>query len=180
MESRLKKSLSAGGRENRASEDESRKPPEDKFMTAQERRRAWSDEWAQNALPKVPEMPGWHPCWLSTTNSYDTIDKRMRLGYVPVKAEEIPGYDNYRVKSGEHVGHISCNEMLLFKIPMDVYQDYMLQMHHEMPNEESDKIRVQVEQLQGGQDSSGKNLGAVEGDGLRQLSRKNVPDPIFS
>jgi hypothetical protein len=179
MESRLKKSLSAGGRENRASMDESRKPPEEKFITSQERRRMWSEEWTQSALPKVPEMPGWHPCWLSTTNSYDSIDKRMRLGYVPVKAEEVSGYENFRVKSGEHVGFIACNEMLLFKIPMDVYQDYMLHMHHDMPNDESDKIRVQVEQLQGAQDSSGKHLAEVEGDGLRQLSRKNVPDPVF-
>jgi len=117
---------------------------------------------------------------LSTTNSYDTIDKRMRLGYVPVKQEEVPGFENYRVKSGEHVGFVSCNEMLLFKLPMDVYQDVMTQMHHELPNDEADKIRVQVEQLQGqAQDSNGRSLAEIEGDGLRQLSRKNVPMPIF-
>ena len=70
--------------------------------------------------------------------------------------------------------------MVLYKIPMDVYQEVMLHMHHDLPNEESDKIRVQVEQLQNAQDSSGRNLADVEGDGLKQLSRKNVPDPIFS
>jgi len=140
----------------------------------------WSEEWTQSALPKTPEIPGWHVCWLSTTNSYDTIDKRMRLGYVPVAQEEVPGFENYRVKSGEHVGFVSCNEMLLFKLPMDVYQDVMTQMHHELPNDEADKIRVQVEQLQGqAQDSNGRSLAEIEGDGLRQLSRKNVPMPIF-
>jgi len=140
----------------------------------------WSEEWTQSALPKTPDIPGWHVCWLSTTNSYDTIDKRMRLGYVPVKQEEVPGFENYRVKSGEHVGFVSCNEMLLFKLPMDVYQDVMTQMHHELPNDEADKIRVQVEQLQGqAQDSNGRSLAEIEGDGLRQLSRKNVPMPIF-
>jgi len=181
MESRLKKSLNAGGRESRASQDITRQPPQEKFINSQERqtRKMWSEEWTQSALPKVPEIPGWHPCWLSSTNSYDSIDKRMRLGYVPVKAEELHGYEQYKVKSGEHVGFIACNEMLLFKIPMDVYQDVMLHMHHEAPNEEAEKIRVQVEQLQGAQDSSGRNLAGIEGDGLRQLSRKNVPDPIF-
>jgi len=87
-ESRLKKSLNAGGRNDRASEDASRAAPETKFVSSQERRKMWSDEWNQSALPKVPEMPGWHLIWLSTTNAYDTIDKRVRLGYIPVKADE--------------------------------------------------------------------------------------------
>ena len=178
MDSRLKKSLSAGGRENRASEDQVRAAPQDNFVTSNERRKMWKDEWTQRALPDVPEIPGWHLCWLSTTNTYDSIDKRIRLGYVPVKAEEIQGFENNKVKAGEHAGFISCNEMLLYKIPMDVYQDIMLQMHHEAPNEEADKIRVQVENLQGARDSSGKSLGKVEGEGFGDFDR-NVPTPVF-
>ena len=179
MESRLKKSLNAGGRENRASEDLSRLAPEEKFTHSQERKKMWSEEWTQSALPKAPTIPGWHVCWLSTTNSYDSIDKRMRLGYVPVKSEEVSGFEGYKVKAGEHIGFVACNEMLLFKIPMDMYQEVMLHMHHDLPNEEADKIRVQVEQMQGAQDSSGRNLTDIECDGLRQLSKKNVPDPVF-
>ena len=38
MESRLKKSLNAGGRESRSSQDQSRAAPEEKFMSTQERR----------------------------------------------------------------------------------------------------------------------------------------------
>jgi hypothetical protein len=124
-------------------------------------------------------MKGWHLCWLSTTNSYDSIDKRYRLGYVPVKSDEFPGFDNYRVKAGEHVGFIACNEMLLCKIPMEIYQDIMLQMHHEMPNEEADKIRVQVEQLQGQRDSSGKALTQVEGDGFGKFDHSASNTPFF-
>ena len=178
MDSRLKKSLNAGGRETRASEDASRAAPEEKFMSAQERRKMWSDEWTQSALPKLPEMPGWHLCWLSTTNSYDSIDKRIRLGYVPVKTEEIQGFENFRVKAGEHAGFIACNEMLLFKIPMEMYQDIMLQMHHEKPMEEAEKIRVQLENLQGARDSSGRSLGRVEGEGFGEIER-SVPTPLF-
>lgn len=177
-ESRLKKSLNAGGRDNRSAQDLSRAAPEEKFVSAQERRKMWSDEWTQSALPKLPELPGWHLCWLSTTNAYDSIDKRIRLGYVPVKADEFPGFDNYRVKAGEHVGFIACNEMILHKIPMEVYQDIMLQMHHEAPMEEADKIRVQVEQLQGNRDSSGKSLGMVEGEGYGQFDQ-SVRTPVF-
>lgn len=147
-------------------------------MSAQERRKAWSDEWTQSALPKTPEIPGWHLCWLSTTNSYDSIDKRMRLGYVPVRADEITGFDTYRIKSGENTGFIACNEMVLYKIPMDLYQDVMLQMHHEKPMEEADKIRVQVENLQGARDSSGKSLAQVEGEGFGDMDREVKP-PVF-
>ena len=178
MDSRLKKSLQAGGRNDRASEDASRRPPEEKFMSAQERRKAWSDEWTQSALPKTPEIPGWHLCWLSTTNAYDTIDKRMRLGYVPVTADEIPGFDSFRVKAGEHVGHISCNEMLLFKLPMDVYQDVMAQMHYEAPREEVERILSQAEGS-GARDSSGRKLVQMEAGMDRFDHQQPNRAPVF-
>ena len=181
MESRLKKSLKSSAREDRASEEASRSAPEDKFISKQDRRKMWSDEeWTQSALPKLPAMDGWHLCWLSTTNSYDSIDKRIRLGYIPVKPEEIPGYENYRVKAGEYVGYIACNEMLLFKIPMDVYQDYMLEMHHDRPRDEADKVRVQVENLQGQRDSNGRSLVNVEGEGLGNLDQQPSKVPVFA
>jgi hypothetical protein len=180
VDTRLKKSLSAGGRETRSSQDLTREAPQEKFMSAQERRKMWSDEWTQSALPKVPEIAGWHLCWLSTTNAYDTIDKRIRLGYVPVTADELPGFDNYRVKAGEHVGQISCNEMLLFKLPMDVYQDVMTQLHFEAPRDEAEKIKVQLENLQGQRDSSGKSLVRVEGEGLGNIDRQHTNNaPVF-
>jgi hypothetical protein len=138
----------------------------------------WSDEWTQSALPKTPVIPGWHLCWLSTTNNYDTIDKRMRLGYVPVTADEIPGFDSYRVKAGEHVGHVSCNEMLLFKLPMDVYQDVMAQMHYEAPREEVDRILSQAESA-GAKDSSGRRLVQVEAGMDRYDQQQPNRAPVF-
>lgn len=178
MDQRLKKNVTAGGREDRANHDSVREAPEEKFVSAEQRRKMWKDEWTQSALPSVPEISGWHLCWLSTTNGYDSIDKRIRLGYVPVKAEEIPGYENYRVKAGQHDGYIACNEMLLYKLPMDVYQEVMTAMHHDAPMEDAEKIRIQAEQLQG-KDSSGKRLGSVEGEGLGNLD-KPVPVPVFA
>ena len=180
MESRLKKSLNAGGRQDRASEDAGRRAPEEKFISTQERRKMWSEEWTQSALPKLPELEGWHLCWLSTTNSYDSIDKRMRLGYVPVKADELPGYEDYRVKSGEHVGYISCNEMLLFKLPMEIYQEVMTHMHHDKPREEAEKIKVQMENLQGQRDSNGRPLLSVEGEGFGSIEQQPNRAPTFA
>ncbi len=51
-------------------------------------------------------------------------------------------------------------------------------MHHEKPLEEADKIRVQVENLQGTRDSSGKSLTQVEGEGFGDLDR-DVKTPVF-
>jgi hypothetical protein len=125
-------------------------------------------------------MEGWHPCWLSTTNSYDSIDKRIRLGYVPVKADELPGYEDYRVKSGEHVGYISCNEMLLFKIPMEIFQEVMTHMHHDKPREEAEKVMVQMENLQGQRDSNGRRLMEIEGEGIGSIDKQPSKMPIFA
>ena len=177
MDSRLKKNLSAGGRESRASLDRVREAPQDQFVSSEERRKMWKDEWTQSALPNVPDMPGWHLCWLSSTNAYDSIDKRIRLGYVPVKADEMPGFDNYRVKAGEQTGYIACNEMILYKIPMDVYQEVMAHFHHEAPLEEAEKIRRNAEQ-QVGRDSRGRPLGQIEGEGLDNID-KPMPAPVF-
>jgi len=178
MDKRLKKNLTAGGRENRASHDSDREAPEEKFFSSEERKKMWKDEWTQSALPNVPELKGFHVCWLSTTNGYDSIDKRMRLGYVPIKVEEIPGFENWRVKAGEHAGFIACNEMLLFKIPMELYQEIMAHFHHEAPLEEANKIRLQAEAQQG-RDSSGRRLGQVEGDGLDNIDTP-IPTPVFA
>jgi hypothetical protein len=178
-ESRLKKSLNAGGRNDRASEDASRQAAEEKFPSKDERRKMWTEEWTQSAMPKTPEMDGWHLCWLSTTNTYDSIDKRMRLGYVPVKSDEFPGFENYRVKAGEHVGYISCNELLLFKIPMEIYQEYMTHFHHDVPREEEDKVRIQIESLQGQRDSNGKSLVSIEGEGMGNFKQQPKETPVF-
>ena len=179
MESRLKKSLNANGRQDRSNGEASHSAPEDKFISTQERKKMWSEEWTQSALPKLPDMKGWHLCWLSTTNSYDSIDKRIRLGYVPVKSEELPGYEDYRVKAGEHVGYISCNEMLLFKLPMEIFQEVMIQFHHDKPRDEADKIKVQLESLQG-RDSNGRSLVSVEGEGMGSIDQQPTKLPVFS
>ena len=164
MDNRFKKNTNAG-REPRGSADASRAAPEQSFTAAENRRRMFREEFTQEALPTPPEIPGFHLCWLSSTNSYDPIHKRMRMGYQPVTAEEIPGFEHMKVKSGEHVGMISVNEMLLYKLPIDVYQDYMAEIHHYQPLEEAGKIRVQAEALVGSaKDRTGRPLITQESD----------------
>jgi hypothetical protein len=177
MDDRIKKNTNAG-RENRAMQDASRAAPEENFVSSEERRRMFRSEWLQEALPTPPEIPGYHLCWLSSTNQYDPIHKRMRLGYEPVKAEELPGFEHLKVKAGEHTGFVACNEMLLYKLPMDIYQDLMYDLHHRAPMEEQEKIKVQQEQLLGERDSNGKTLVTIEG-GSAGFDAKVKPRPVF-
>ena len=120
---RLKKNLDGGGRESRATHDSERAPATDALESTRERRKMFRNEWVQESLPKPPDIPGFHVCWLSTTNSYDPIHKRLRMGYELVRYEEVPGFENYKVKAGEHTGAIACNEMLLYKMPEEIYQE---------------------------------------------------------
>lgn len=174
MDTRTKRS-SGAGRESRAAQNVSRGAADEKLVSAAARRKMFRDEFMQESLPKVPDDPNWHYCWLSTTNAYDTIHKRMRLGYAAVTTDDLPGFEHLKVKSGENVGHISINEMVLYRLPMEIYQDYMLETHHFAPIEESDKIRTQQEQLLNTTDSNGRRLVQSEGDGMPDESNVRLP-----
>ena len=76
----------------------------------------------------------------------------------------------------KNIGFVSCNEMLLYKMPMDVYQDIMAEMHHFAPLDEQEKIKVQQEQLiENSRDSRGKSLITVEGGGTDFDRNLKVP-----
>ena len=173
-DSRLKKNTNAG-RESRAEDDAQRKAPEEHMVSSQERRRMFRSEFLQESLPTAPDIPGYHLCWLSTTNQYDPIHKRLRIGYIPVKAEEVPGFENYRVKAGEMEGLVAVNEMVLYKLPIEIYQDYMAEVHHYAPMDEQEKIKVQQEQLLNARDSNGRALGGIEGDGMNFDLTREAP-----
>lgn len=175
MDSRIKRSTGET-RQNRTEENTTRAAPEEKFPMAQERRRA-RNEFQQTVLPNIPDIPGFHLCWLATNSQYDPIHRRFSLGYTPVRSDEMPGYDTYKVKEGDQSGHIMCNEMLLCKMPMDIYQEIMLEHHHYQPMDEAEKIKIQQEQLVNQRDRTGKAMGSIEG-GLPDES--NITLPYFN
>lgn len=163
MEDRIKRPADPG-RAARGMND--RNVSEDRVQTDQERRRALRNEFQFEALPRVPEIPGYHLCWLSTTNQGDPIHKRMRLGYELVRQEDLQGFDQMRLKSGQFEGGIGINEMILFKIANERYQDLMVMLHHDMPSEEEGRIQEQVRKLSDHRDSSNRPLVQIDGDGL--------------
>ena len=170
---RLRKDTASDVRGDRSSEDLERTDTDGTVSTSAERRRMLRNEWSQEALPTPPQIPGYHLCWLSSTSSYDPIHKRLRMGYTPVKADDVNGFELYKMKSGEWEGHVSCNEMILFKIPNELYQEIMEEFHHNMPLEEEQRIRQSLQSMEGDTDSNGKRLSNIEGDGFNSLA-KNV------
>src|SRR5574343_1046728 len=161
---RLNKSTGDAVRGSRESADVDRVQQDGTALSAAERRRMLRQEWVQEVLPTPPKLQGFHCCWLSTTNSTDPVYKRIQRGYVPVKASEVPGFGGqYTVSGGEFDGCVACNEMLLFKIPEQLYNDLMTIYHHEMPMEQEAAIRENVS-ARDEEDSNGRRLSQVEGD----------------
>jgi hypothetical protein len=140
-DSRLKKDAASTARGNREGADLDREDTDGTSTSVSERRSTFRDEWTANALPTPPGIPGFHLCWLSTTSSTDPIHKRIRMGYEPVRVEDVPGFEHYKMKSGEYEGMVSCNEMLLFKIPNELYQEMMSYFHHEKPMDDEAMLK---------------------------------------
>ena len=170
MDERLVKTPSVN---RNAKQADVRESADTTMATSSERRKMFR-EFVQEALPTPPNTPGWHYCWLSTTNQYDSIHKRMRMGYEPVKADDLPEFKHLVNKSAEYEGCISVNEMLLFKLPQEVYQEMMEEYHFNMPLEEEERIRQNA--LPSERDSNGRQLGSVEGEGFSNIAnRSQVP-----
>lgn len=180
-DTRIRKGPATAVRGSRSAEDFERENNDGTALTPAQRQAMIRNEFQQEALPTVPKIPGWHLCWLSTTNSYDPIHKRMRLGYTPVKYDELPGFEQMRLTSGEFEGTISCNEMLLFKVPMEQYQAIMQEFHHVMPAEEEDALKRQLVD-EAAKDSTGKKLGQIteDSDGYEELGARRPRQGVFA
>ena len=149
-------------------------------IARRERLDAFRDKWQNSALPEIPggSIPGMHLCWLSTTNTYDSIDKRMALGYEPVKASDLGnGFEGLgKMSSGKFEGCISCNEMVLFKLPEDVYQEVMRMVHLEDPLEHQRNITANIRDSSEGR-KGGRSIlegGQLEMEREANKATKNI------
>jgi hypothetical protein len=172
MDERLKKDAGAqAARGGRGDADSNRTEKDGTSTTMDERRRMLRDGWGQTVLPQAPEIPGFHTCWLSTTSNVDPVYKRLQMGYMLVKQNEIAGIGNQRITSGEFEGCVSINEMVLAKIPDELYQEIMLINHYERPLEEEGMLKANA--VIDEKDSDGRQLGKVEGfDNLGRPAHK--------
>lgn len=121
----------------------------------------------QNQLPSLPYMPGWHPCWLTTSNPRDSIQGRLRLGYQLIKPEEVPGWEHNILTSGSYAGCIGINEMVAAKLPIRLYELYMTEAHHNQPLAEEGRLRSTLDVVR---EANGKAQVFLEG-GMEALGR---------
>jgi hypothetical protein len=91
----------------------------------------------------------------------------MRLGYEPVKPEDIPGWEATSIKTGEWTGFIGVNEMLAFKLPLSLYEKYMQEAHHDAPLRELEKLSDTADFMKQQAESTGSHM--YEGDGMQDL-----------
>jgi hypothetical protein len=171
---RLKKELGAG-RQSREVED--RKVSENRNVTDDDRLEMFRAQLFNDALPDLPDMPGYHVCWLTTTNPRDPIHRRIQLGYEPIKADEVPGMEFASIKTGEWSGLIGVNEMIAFKLPMGLYQKFMQEAHHDAPLREENKLAETAEIMRQQAEGSGSTL--FEGDGLQEMREHNPRIGLF-
>jgi hypothetical protein len=171
---RLKKDLDVG-RQDRAMVD--RKATEERAISDDDRLEMFRMQMHNDALPDLPPMPGYHVCWLTTTNPRDPIQRRMRLGYEPIKAADVPGMEFASVKTGEYVGLIAVNEMIAFKLPESLYQRYMQEAHHDAPLREESKLAETAEIMRQQAEDSGSTL--YEGDGMVEMRNHNPGQGVF-
>ena len=177
---RLVKSAGNTVRSDRNEADSDRMNKDGTALSAEERRAQLRQDWVQEILPTPPKINGFHVCWLSTTSSMDPIYKRIQRGYMPVTTAEFSALGGSSVvKDGEFKGCIVCNEMLLFKIEEQTYQDLMAIYHYDMPQEQERGIFEKVSAGTGNVDSNGKSLDLVEGD-FNNLGRRSSQTPHFA
>jgi len=171
---RLKKETpTAGSRGSRRMED--RPVTERREVTDDDRLEMFRQQLFNDALPDLPEIPGYHLCWLTTTNPRDPIHRRMQLGYEPVRPDEVPGMEYASVKTGEFAGMIGVNEMLAFKLPMSLYNAFMKEAHHDAPLREENKLDETARMMREQAERAGSKM--EEGDGMEDL-RHNARAPL--
>ena len=171
---RLKKELGVG-RQSREMED--RQVLQNREVTDDDRLEMFRAQLFNDALPDLPNIPGYHMCWLTTTNPRDPIHRRIQLGYEPIKASEVPGMEFASVKTGEWSGMIGVNEMIAFKLPEALYQRFMQEAHHDAPLREENKLAETAEIMRQQAEGSGSTL--FEGDGLMEMREHNPRIGLF-
>lgn len=164
-------------RKSRASQN--RQVTEDREQADAERLEIFRGSFAQAALPDIPPIPGFHVVWLASNNPRDSLAMRHRMGYTPVTNEDVKGFEFVADKGGATDGLIRVNEMVAYKLPMQLYNLYMRENHHNRPLQEQSKLTDTATQLK--QQARARGADVDEGDGVEALRElDSVPVPDFS
>ena len=84
--------------------------------------------WKPPQLLNAPEAPpGMRYRWIRThvrgEEDRTNVHMRLREGYVPVKPEEVEGYELPTITEGQHAGTVGVGGLILAKIPEETVQE---------------------------------------------------------
>lgn len=160
-------------RENRDEAEEDDGRPEN--VADEERFLNFVDSQNQSVLPDLPSMPGYHVCWLTTSNPRDSITMRLNWGYEILTPGMVPGWQSPTIKNGDHGPCIMVNEMIAARIRLPLYRKMMRHLHHDLPLSEEEKLKSAVEGMKENAARSGGRLDI--GDGTAEIvQRASVPE----
>lgn len=165
-----------GNRGSRKSVD--REVTQNREMTEKDRLEAFRNALFKDVLPDLPEIPGYHLCWLSTTHSSDSIASRLALGYELLRPEDIPSFKYACMKTAEFGEVVQVKEMIAAKISLGLYRGYMSINHHERPAEAEGKLSMDVKDIKEKAKAHGGSV--IEGDGTQELHRSAPSHGVFT
>ena len=87
---RLKRELGAG-RRSRGFQD--RSVTERRDLSDDDRLEMFRAQMYRDALPLIPEIPGYHVCWLTTMNKADSIQQRIMLATSRSRGKTSPAWN---------------------------------------------------------------------------------------
>lgn len=167
-----------GASEQRADrESRDRAITEDRQVMDSDRLEEFRRSFAAEKLPRLPDIPGYHCCWLTTTNNADPLYRRFKWGYTLLKAADHPGWESAAIKTGEYSGCIGEGEMLAAKIPLELYEMMMTEVHYTQPLAEEGKLRSTLDLIE--QEAAKKKARLDVEEGTRQLGRRSTRAPKF-
>jgi hypothetical protein len=159
------------GREDRAATENQDEIDDDEYLER------FKENLDQSVLPNLPPMPGYHVCWLTTSNPRDTVANRIRMGYELITDQMVPGFEGASPKSAQFPGVLTVNEMLAARIPVRLYLRMMKHVHHDLPLSEEEKLRAQVDGLK--EDAERQGGKVLEGDGMAEIVQRANSVPVF-
>ena len=101
------------------------------------------------------------------------------MGYEPIKQSDIPGWGHSSIQTGEWEGCIGVNEMVAFKLPLNLYEQYMRHNHHDAPLAEEEKLNAARRQAEAQASGLARQQVSFESEeGTAELGKAPEPPPF--
>lgn len=170
-------SLSMGDRVVGEREAEDREMTEDREVSEDERLEMFMETQHQTVLPSLPVMPGWHLCWLTTSNPRDSIPWRLGIGYQLLKRAECKGWQGVGQSVAGYDDVVCVNEMVAARIPLSLYNKFMDEVGNRQPLREEEKLRAQTDEIR--ERAQRRGVTIQEGEGTAEIVQRAGPMPVF-